>query len=162
MLGEDAAGRRLDGPHARKMSRDYYRDMLRDLKQREAALDSLFEVYGDVIMDATEVRRCLYGGLAGAAVSAASQPFCHGDLQKFDELLDFAVALDPNVRRSFGWRMQMIERRIGPRMWSVTLPARNLIHLLSQTPGVSPLASVAWRGNEKIDRTRGDSKKNWE
>jgi hypothetical protein len=162
MLGEDAAGRRLDGPHARKMSRDYYRIMLRDLKQREAALDSLFEVYGDVITDATEVRRCLYDGLAGAAVSAASQPFRHGDLQKFDELLGFAVALDPNVRRSFGWRMEMIKRRIGPRMWSATLPARNLNHLLSQTPGVSSLASVSWGESKRIDRTHEDSKKNWE
>jgi glycosyltransferase involved in cell wall biosynthesis len=105
--------------HGRNMSNAYYGDnFLPDLRQRKAAIDMLFDNDGKRMEHADDLRRYLYEGLAKVAVMSAGRPFNQADLNRFDEMLEFAVRIDPEIRRCFAWKWQSMKRLMGPRMWS--------------------------------------------
>ncbi len=117
--------------HARNMSEGYLG--LGDLRQRQAAIDFLFANDGKRMKDAEELRRCLYEGLAEAALDAAvNLPFNRAELARFDELLAFSARIDPRIRRRSAWRRQRIKRTIGPRLYAVLRSARRFANALSR------------------------------
>lgn len=111
--------------HTENMSGAYYGDhMLRNMRQRKAAIDMMFDHHGKRMDHAEELRRYLYEGLAEDTVKCAGQLFSRGHLERFDEMLEFATRIDPAIRRGSAWRRQLIKRMIGPRLWSVIGPSR--------------------------------------
>jgi Glycosyl transferase family 2 len=119
--------------HGRNMSDGYSGDnFLRDLRQRKAAVDMMFDNDGKRMEHAEDLRRYLYEGLAKVAVTSAGTPLDQADLNRFDEMLEFAVRIDPEIRRYFAWKWQSMKRLMGPRMWSVLRPAERLARSLSK------------------------------
>jgi glycosyltransferase involved in cell wall biosynthesis len=116
--------------HSSNMSINYCDDMIRDLRQREAAFDFVFDAYAGSFADAHSLRSYLRRGLAEAAVDAAYQPFLVGDRAKVQEFLAFAMDLDPNVRRSLAWKRQMLKELIGSKLWSGLRQARSLLRVM--------------------------------
>jgi glycosyltransferase involved in cell wall biosynthesis len=116
--------------HCSNMSINYSDDMMRDLRQREAAFDFVFDAYAGSLADAPALRSYLRRGLAEAAVDAAYQPFLAGDRAKVQEFLAFAVDLDPNVRRSLAWRWQMLKGLIGRKLWCGLRQARSWLRAM--------------------------------
>ncbi|MBV8523342.1 MAG: glycosyltransferase family 2 protein [Acetobacteraceae bacterium] len=112
--------------HPRAMSETYYDKIILDLRQRKAAVDLVFEKYGDRIPEAEELRNYLHKGLAEYAIWCTSEPFERGDLENFDVLLEFATSTCPALRRSLNWKLLQVKRMLGPRLWSTILPARRL------------------------------------
>lgn len=114
--------------HAENMSDAYYGGhMLRNMRQRKAAIDMFFDNDGKRMNRAKELRQYLYEGLAEDTVKCAGQLFSHSHLKEFDEMLEFAATVDPTVRRRSVWRRQLTKRMIGPRLWALIRPARQWI-----------------------------------
>jgi glycosyltransferase involved in cell wall biosynthesis len=153
--------------HTRNMSIGYCDDMMRDLREREAALNFAFKNHAASLADAPALRSYLRRGLAEAAVDAAYQPFLAGDRAKVQEFLAFAMDLDPNIRRSLAWRWQMLKGLIGPQLWSGLRQARSLLQAMfranhfesPQMKMVMPLAGRKFFKNTKpnIVETRRQS-----
>jgi glycosyltransferase involved in cell wall biosynthesis len=116
--------------HTRNMSIGYCDDMMRDLREREVALNFAFKNYAASLAEGPTLYSYLRRGLAQAAVEAVHQPFVRGDTAKISQHLAYAEQLDPGIRRSFAWRRQILRGMIGPQLWSALRPIRGLIQLI--------------------------------
>lgn len=104
--------------HQSNMSTFYFQDMLRDIRQRLAAINSFIDAQAGRIPRTEELRHYLTCQTARLALGHASGVFAQGNLDSFEALLSFAAALDPTVRRTAEWQKQRLKRRLGPGIWS--------------------------------------------
>lgn len=122
VLDADQAYYRL---HGRNMKNDYLG--LRDMQQRKAALDIIFRGYGDRITDSERLASIARTSLGRFAFWAASRAFDHGEVTSCDELLDFALGIDPALTSQPEWARFRWKRRIGLFIWSVLSPVVDLL-----------------------------------
>lgn len=111
--------------HGSNMSHAYSGDMMPDLIQRKAAIDSFIASSEEFLPSAAQTRATLYASLAVSAVRMASIAFNQGRPELCQTLCDHAVATSPSVRATKGWRNLAIKRRIGHGAWRLLASIRD-------------------------------------
>jgi GT2 family glycosyltransferase len=108
--------------HANNMSALYRTEFWwADLNQRKAALERFFEAGGGIATDAV-LRANLFRLLGVDAISCASGAFNHGNLRASEAIAAFAVALSPDIKKSWQWAKFACKRLIGFKAWSAIRP----------------------------------------
>jgi glycosyltransferase involved in cell wall biosynthesis len=108
--------------HARNMQHQFLGTGVEDLRQRQAAFQTLFREFGHLLADAGRLRQQAQRALAEEAFWAASKVFDRGNKAACRELLRLAVSLDPEVPRRPEWGRLRWKRCLGPRVWGVLRP----------------------------------------
>jgi glycosyltransferase involved in cell wall biosynthesis len=124
ILDVDQAFKRM---HGRNMQLDYLNTALGDICQRKAAFDVFFQHFGDAIADSPRLRRVAAEALADEAFWAASGAFDGGDSGRCQELLDFALDVNPQLPSSPQWQRLQWKRRVGAKVWSALRPVVELV-----------------------------------
>ena len=110
--------------HAGNMSLKYRaKGFLPDIEQRKAALDCFFQVYGDQLPNAQQVRRRLFRSLGCDAVELASSAFNEGDMETSKLLSEFSLVVCSDVKGSLPWLRLAVKRSMGYEMWRTLQPA---------------------------------------
>jgi glycosyltransferase involved in cell wall biosynthesis len=122
-LDADQAYKRV---HANNMQYQY-RLALDDLRHRRAAFEAFFAWAGDRLADRGSLEQLAARGLAGMGFWAASAAFDEGDLAGCQQLVDFALALDPELPSQPRWARFALKRSLGPRAWRVVRPLADLL-----------------------------------
>ncbi len=134
ILDADQAYYRL---HEVNMSRAYYASPLADWKQRQEAFATVFREQGMAVAESVRLEQKSNLSLAWAAFWEANKAFEVGDPDRCQELLDFALELDPGlVKRSEYTRLRW-KRRAGREVWSAIRPMIQLVRgrpTLAQNP----------------------------
>ena len=108
--------------HSRNMSLEWFETVLPDLKQRKAAFNVLFREQGDSIADRERLQLMANREVSWNAFWAASTVFEKGDLASCQEMLDFALDVNPELRNRPEYARLRWKRRVGPRVWSALRP----------------------------------------
>ena len=95
---------------------------IKDLLQRKAAFDALFEAYGKRIEDGRRLRQLAGRRLAEGAFWMGSGAFDRGEEEACRRLLDLALEIDPTLRRWPGWYRLRLKRALGPAVWGLVRP----------------------------------------
>lgn len=104
--------------HGSNMSETYMgKSWLPDLHQRKAALDCFFQTCGCVLPNAQYVQRKMFWSLSCVAVGFASAAFNIRNMEESERLSEFALAVCPDVKRSWQWARLMCKRFLGFRVW---------------------------------------------
>ncbi len=111
--------------HAVNMQLTY--GMIGDLRQRKAAFEVLFRDYGERIDDRERLESSAFRSLGMVGFWEASRAFDRCDLSGCQELLDFALALDPGLCGRPEWGRFALKRRLGPRVWRIVRPLADLL-----------------------------------
>jgi glycosyltransferase involved in cell wall biosynthesis len=118
--------------HPRNMQHQYLGSGLGDLLHRHAAFEALFSEYGGRFCDAPHLRARATATLAEEAFWAASRAFDRGDLPSYEQCLDCAVRLNPELRTQPRWARLRWKRRMGPWLWGVVRPVLQLLRRASR------------------------------
>jgi len=115
--------------HGQNMQVAYTATVVRDLQQRLAAFEILFQEKGDRIPQREELESLARRSLAQEAFWAGSRAFEQGDLARSQEFMDLALGIDPELRRQPIWTRWQWKRRLGPRLcsWMSRFRARALL-----------------------------------
>jgi glycosyltransferase involved in cell wall biosynthesis len=113
--------------HAVNMNHKYVNVVINDLRQRKAAFELLFQDYGGKIVQAERLKDLAFCSLGMIGFWEASAAFDRCDLVDCQELLDFALALDPELPSRPSWVRFTLKRRMGPRVWRVIRPLADLL-----------------------------------
>ncbi|CAN5611925.1 glycosyltransferase family 2 protein [soil metagenome] len=106
--------------HGQNMSAGYSR--LRDIEQRQAAFDVLFDAHARQIKHADALRHTARQALATTAFWAGNQLFDDGDVDACKSFHELAIRIDPSMNRSGAWRRFQLKRLIGPAGWLAIRP----------------------------------------
>jgi glycosyltransferase involved in cell wall biosynthesis len=113
--------------HDQNMSLYYYDHMVRDLLQRKAVFESLFQEYAHRIRRWEWFRRLADRSLAEQAFWQANKAFDRGELGNCEQCLDFAQKVCPSLRYWPAWWRLRLKQMIGPMALSaLRLLARQL------------------------------------
>jgi glycosyltransferase involved in cell wall biosynthesis len=104
--------------HTANMSSSYLkRYRLPDVDQRRAAIELFFRKHGASIPRGRNLREAMLLSLATDAVSIASSAFNVADFEACDDVVRYALALAPGVRRSRAWMKLACKRQLGLHRW---------------------------------------------
>jgi glycosyltransferase involved in cell wall biosynthesis len=120
--------------HDTNMSHDWFSAPLADWRQRKAAFDTLFREQGESMPDPDSLRRKADRGLSWSAFWAASKAFEAGNPERCQEILDFALGLNPGLRDRPEYARLRWKRRAGRRVWSVLRPMVELVRVRPARP----------------------------
>jgi GT2 family glycosyltransferase len=111
--------------HKCNMSLAYYRTegSLPDLQQRKAALDYFFLACSLVVTNAEQLRRRQFWALSCDAIGLASSALNEGNTAASERLIEFAIQLSPDIRKSFPWFKLACKRCIPDKAWRAVQPA---------------------------------------
>jgi glycosyltransferase involved in cell wall biosynthesis len=118
-LEADQAFKRM---HGRNMQVDFLATPLGDFEQRKAAFEMFFEHYEPGVVNAERLRQVARRSLAGHAFWTASAAFDDANVQACQELLTFALELDPGLRSMPSWSRLAWKRLLGPTLWRTARP----------------------------------------
>src|SRR5262249_5298713 len=108
--------------HGQNMQVEYITTALGDLRQRQAAFDILFRNWGHRIPRGDRLEKLANHKVAEAAFWAGSRAFDQGNAVRCRDLLEYALALDPDLRSRPQWSRLRWKRRLGPKLWSWLRP----------------------------------------
>lgn len=97
----------------------------RDLLQRKAAYEVLFQEHGHHLGDANRIRRWTWGRMAREAYWHANSAFDRGEVSHCRQWLDVALEIEPRLWLWSAWWRLRIKRLLGPRLWSAIRPMAN-------------------------------------
>ena len=110
--------------HSANMSLGYMRDnALRDLQQRQAALETFFERCESKFPDGKLLLNRLFEALALDSISQASIAFNNGDASLSNQICKFAQGIHPGVNRTMAWKRLAIKRLAGRKLTNLVVPA---------------------------------------
>jgi GT2 family glycosyltransferase len=111
--------------HECNMSLAYYNTegSLPDLQQRKAALDYFFQACSLVVTNAEQLRRRQFWALSRDAIGLASSALNEGNTAASERLIEFAIQLSPDIRKSFPWFKLVCKRYIPDKAWRAMQPA---------------------------------------
>jgi glycosyltransferase involved in cell wall biosynthesis len=110
--------------HADNMCLNYVvKDLLAGVQQRKAALDCFFENNSSKLPNAEELRQRKFWSLGCEAIGLASTAFNAGKIEMCERLCEFALCLNPRLKRSLPWRKLACKRFIGTKSWHFLQPA---------------------------------------
>jgi glycosyltransferase involved in cell wall biosynthesis len=95
---------------------------MRDLKQRADAWDLFFQAYGGRLEHGDHIRRLSLRRIAEGAFWQASEAFEEGKEAECNDLLDFALSLDPSLSSWSSWQRLRLKRVLGPAVWGAIRP----------------------------------------
>jgi hypothetical protein len=98
-----------------------------EIQQRQAAFEALFECHDDLITGSDRLRRLARKSLGDTAFWAASTAFDDGDVAGCCQLLELALALDPELPSQPRWARFTLKRSMGPWAWRVIRPVADLV-----------------------------------
>jgi len=105
--------------HAANMSSLYYVDMwLPDLRQRKAAIEHFMSTCHDLLPRAAEMQKKFFGLLAEEAVRYAKTAFNQDEVERCQQLCQFAVEISPQIKRSYLWKKLNCSIWLGPSVWN--------------------------------------------
>ena len=91
---------------------------IKDLLQRKAAWDALFEGYGQRVEDCEQVRRLAYRPLGRGSVLAWEAKLSTGVMRKpVSNYLTWPWSTTPRSRRWPGWYRLRLKRAMGSTVW---------------------------------------------
>lgn len=106
--------------HDANMSLKYcMEDILPDLRQRQKAIELLFQHAGANIRDDAALRRFLARELGREAIGQAGAAFNRSDIAAAAALQRFALEVYPEGRNSLPWIKLALKQIVGPRWWGV-------------------------------------------
>lgn len=105
--------------HSSNMLKQFTPKILPDLRQRLLAFESAFGEIGREVPNGGVSLGKAKQRLGSQAFWGAHAMFERGDLSVVQDLLDFAVQLDPTVKDSRHWRKFVWKRRLGTGVWRV-------------------------------------------
>jgi glycosyltransferase involved in cell wall biosynthesis len=108
--------------HASNMQHEYVRAALGDLRQRQAAFDTLFREHGQYLPGGGRLQSLTTRRLAEDAFWAASRAFDAGDDAACRRLLEYARQLLPEFASRREWSRLRWKRRLGVRVWGALRP----------------------------------------
>ena len=105
--------------HESNMQFEYYRKDygVADLTQRRAAIDWVFKEYGTQIENSAALRSRLLAPLANEALMHASGAFNDAQVEVLSQLIEFALAANPEVKRTGRWKLLALKQCVGMRLW---------------------------------------------
>lgn len=110
--------------HSANMSLGYMRDnALRDLQQRQAALETFFERCESKLPDGKLLLNRLFEALALDSISQASIAFNSGDASLSNQICKFAQGIHPSINRTMAWKRLAIKRLAGRKLTNLVVPA---------------------------------------
>ena len=113
--------------HQANMQHAYMDAMIDDLRQRKAVFEVLFRDYGERIDQRKRLESSAFRSLGIVGFWEASRAFDRCDLTGCQELLDFALALDPELCARPEWARFVLKRRFGPKVWRIVRPLADLL-----------------------------------
>lgn len=114
--------------HGRNMQMNYYKEKsLADIQQRKAAIDYVFENFGDSVPDYKQLHRRLLKHLGRETVGYASHAFNDNEMELSEQLAKLALSLDPKIKRSIPWMFLKCKRYMGTRLSHALVPVITLI-----------------------------------
>lgn len=109
--------------HQSNMSMSYVCDnILRDLLQRQAAIDAFRDRSAASDLDIQALHRRLLFSLAHSAIGQASTAFNRNKVGLSKQLSDMALDVCPSIRWSAAWNRLVLKRRIGHKASRTLLP----------------------------------------
>ncbi|MBX3300745.1 MAG: glycosyltransferase [Nitrospira sp.] len=111
--------------HNDNMSLNYYKreeKYLPDIQQRKAALDCFFKTCSHVLPNAQRLHRKLSRALGCETIGCASAAFNAGKMDVSEELLELALSVYPQIKRSLPWAKLACKRGMGVRTWQTLQP----------------------------------------
>lgn len=127
-FGANAAVSRLDAvqafkrEHQNNMAKDFTPTILPDLQQRRLAFKSVVDQYAKNIENSDKLLKKANQSLAHQAFWGSHTLFEKGKIKLCNELLDFALSLDPSFSSKMEWRKFKLKRRMGPQLWNLIEP----------------------------------------
>lgn len=103
--------------HSANMLKQFTPKILPDLKQRFLAFESAFVELRDQIANADELLAKATQRISDQAFWGAHALFERGDVEFVQQLLDFALELNPRLEDSRQWRRFVWKRRMGLGTW---------------------------------------------
>ena len=120
------------------------------MRQQWAAFEIHFRDHGDRIADRERLQRLANGTLSWKLSGYASGAFERGDLSSCQELLDFALDINPELRNRPEYARLRWKRRVGPKVWSALRPinyVRNRLRAKSASPVLGQPLSIGGTGD---------------
>jgi len=108
--------------HTSNMHLPFLRNAIRDMEQRWLTFTNVFDTCGSQITNLPRMRQLAAQGVARHAFWFAANAFDDGHPQQCDELLDFALRVDPQLAQSKDYARLMWKRRVGAKAWGVVMP----------------------------------------
>jgi glycosyltransferase involved in cell wall biosynthesis len=124
--------------HTSNMHLPFFDRPLRDLEQRKLTFQSVFDSLGAKIQDAARLHTIANKSVAREAFWVAAKLFDHGNVQRCDEVLQFATGLDPDLVTTSDFSRLQWKRRLGSKVWPLVMPV--IRHLRGQS-AAAPAAS---------------------
>jgi glycosyltransferase involved in cell wall biosynthesis len=120
--------------HASNMSLAYAHDnILRDLHQRQAAIDAFLLRSIGQLHGTDRLHRRLLQALGYEAVGQASVAFNRNNTVLSEEIRAFALSVHPRVNRTLGWNMLLVKRLLGPRISRTLLPFSSMLRFVRES-----------------------------
>ena len=125
--------------HRLNMAHQYYSSWLPDLEQREKAIAIFYHDYSSQVIDSPGLKAQAEQSLARMALHCARSALLQSKVQSFDQIMDFARRIDPQVAASRGWQWLVWLRGIRAPIWP--LVARAVAVSRSRMPWLVKLVS---------------------
>jgi hypothetical protein len=136
---EQAAYRR----HATNMSHAYSQNRsLGDIQQRKAAFDCFFANADSARWIDGQLQNSILRKLSATSVHSASGALNEGNRPVADELLDLALTLCPEMRKTWLWRRIALKKRFSPRTLLLLQRFLTTIKGLTTSPRVTAQRTV--------------------
>jgi glycosyltransferase involved in cell wall biosynthesis len=120
--------------HASNMHHSYTRKAVDGIVEIRHVLDYFIEKCPNQGLDSDRLKAIARKGLARRAFWIANGSYDMGLVEDCQELINFALATDPEIRHWNPWKHYTWKRRLGPKVWSAVRPwIRRLRHQLSRT-----------------------------
>jgi GT2 family glycosyltransferase len=109
--------------HKGNMSKTYQvNNWLPDLHQRKAALDCFSQACSEILPDVHDLQRELYKRLSLDAISLASTAFNEKQTNACTKLIEFAIGISPDIKKTYAWQKLAIKRCLGFKTWNALEP----------------------------------------
>jgi glycosyltransferase involved in cell wall biosynthesis len=118
--------------HATNMHIPFFSHPLRDMQQRWLTFHGFFDGLNSDSLNVPHLRQTAARAVARHAFWFAANAFDDGHKHQCDDLLDFAIQLDPELMISKDYKRLLWKRRLGPRTWGVVKP---VLRQLRRTTG---------------------------
>jgi hypothetical protein len=133
VVNADQALKRMHG----KNMQDAY-PALGEIRQRQAAFGVFFRDWGERVPERARLEQLAYRSLAGQAFWLGSRAFDAGDARGYQDLIDFAVELCPELKARPEWRQLRRKRWLGATIWSWLRPCADWVRGKGHRSGPSP------------------------
>jgi len=131
--------------HDRNMAKDFVIRLLPDFEQRRMAITLFLAEHSQRFPNPKFIREFLENSLAKEAINCARHLFMRNEVAACEQLVEFALIIDPEIRSSAEWSRLAWTRQVNPKIWSVVQPTINFVRNVPwlSKPAVAEIRSGA-------------------